>query len=149
MTRGVYHLIVRMHPSAFRQRFGDQMMSVFDEAAGEYGFSLILDGLISLARQWLLRMGAWKVFIAVLCASIQLLGFGYTMKGLKYPAESGQVLTPTVEQLIFFALALTCSLFVVIMFLILWNTRFQRRRSADYKTYHRTVRSADLLKARR
>jgi hypothetical protein len=149
MMRAVYQFIVWMHPPAFRQRFGDEMMSVFDEAAGSHSFTLMLDGLLSLGRQWLLRTGAWKLLIAVSAASTQFLGFGFTMKGLQRPAKNGQVLTPTMQQVMFFALVLTCGLFIVVAFLNLWNTRFQRRRSTDYKRFPRSVSRARSLHGRK
>ena len=53
MTRWLYILLLRLHPRAFKQRFGDEMLAIFDQS-GERG-SLMADGFLSLARQWTLR----------------------------------------------------------------------------------------------
>lgn len=53
MTRRVYILLLWLHPRAFRQRFGDEMLGIFDQSA-EKG-SLLADGFVSFFRQWTLR----------------------------------------------------------------------------------------------
>ena len=51
-----YRCIVQLHPSAFREQFGEEMMGIFDEAAETHGaFRLLGDGLVSLTRQWIFR----------------------------------------------------------------------------------------------
>jgi CubicO group peptidase (beta-lactamase class C family) len=51
-----YRCIVQLHPSAFREQFGEEMMGIFEEAADTHGaFRLLGDGLVSLARQWIFR----------------------------------------------------------------------------------------------
>jgi hypothetical protein len=74
MTRSFYQFILWMHPPAFRRRFRDEMLSIFDEGGARHlGFALLLDGLSSFARQWLLRTDSWKILIAVSGAFIQVL----------------------------------------------------------------------------
>jgi hypothetical protein len=53
MTRRLYILLLRLHPPTFRQRFGDEMLGIFDESPEKT--SLLADGLVSLFRQWTLR----------------------------------------------------------------------------------------------
>jgi D-alanyl-D-alanine carboxypeptidase len=54
--RMAYRCIVRLHPHAFRVQFGDEMIWIFEQAAETHGaFRLLVDGLVSLTRQWLLR----------------------------------------------------------------------------------------------
>jgi D-alanyl-D-alanine carboxypeptidase len=51
-----YRCIVRLHPPAFREQFGEEMLGIFEEAAESHGaLRLLGDGLLSLTRQWLLR----------------------------------------------------------------------------------------------
>src|SRR5207302_616982 len=58
MTRWLYARVIDLHPDRFRQRFGEQMMSIFDDATRERGgFHLLSDGLVSVLRQRLLRAG--------------------------------------------------------------------------------------------
>ena len=55
MTRNLYAWLIRLHPPWFSNRFGDEMLSAFDEAAGADTAHLLLDALISVMRQWTLR----------------------------------------------------------------------------------------------
>lgn len=51
-----YRCIVRLHPRAFREQFGEEMTGIFEEAAKTHGgFRLLGDGLVSLTRQWIFR----------------------------------------------------------------------------------------------
>ncbi len=55
MIRPVYSFLIRLHPSAFRERFGDEMMSIFDESArGRKAFGLLIDAFVSMLRQGIL-----------------------------------------------------------------------------------------------
>jgi Ca2+-binding EF-hand superfamily protein len=51
--RWFYILLLRMHPRSFRQRFGDEMLGIFDQSGEKV--SLMADGFLSLARQRTLR----------------------------------------------------------------------------------------------
>ena len=65
MTRVLYRCLVRLHPSTFRQEFAGEMLWIFDEASAAHGVThLFADGFVSLARQWLIRQGVWKVLLA-------------------------------------------------------------------------------------
>jgi hypothetical protein len=61
MLRVLYGLILRAHPAYFRQRFGDEMQSIFDHAESDrVAVGLLADAMISLARQWTLRPQFWE-----------------------------------------------------------------------------------------
>lgn len=67
MTRRLYRGLVRLHPPAFRRQFAAEMLWIFDEAAAAGGVGpFFADGLVSLARQWLIREGTWKVAVAAI-----------------------------------------------------------------------------------
>jgi hypothetical protein len=52
--------VLRLHPSGFRRRFADEMISIFDHSVGKpAALRLLVDGLVSLARQWALRPEFW------------------------------------------------------------------------------------------
>jgi hypothetical protein len=68
--RALYRCLLWLHPPAFRRQFAEEMLWIFDES-GESG-PLLLDGLVSLARQWLLRSGWWKTAAAVVLAMLQV-----------------------------------------------------------------------------
>lgn len=129
MTGFVYRVIVWMHPPAFRQRFGDEMLSIFDESGPEYALTLVRDGLVSLLRQWLLRRGSWKVILALFGAFIQMWAFGLPASEHQHWGRNHEAMTPYMEELILMTVALMCSLFAMVMSLTLWTMRFQRRLS--------------------
>ena len=78
MIRPVYRCLLWLHPAAFRLRFEEEMLWIFDEGADALGIaSLFLDASLSLARQWLLRSGLWKWVVAGIASIIPLiLAFG-------------------------------------------------------------------------
>jgi len=64
MLRRIYRCVLRLHPPAFRSRFGDEILSIFDEAKGQLsGFRLLLDSMLSLVRQWTLRPEFWREIV--------------------------------------------------------------------------------------
>jgi hypothetical protein len=56
MIRSIYRYLVELHPYPFRQRFGEQMLSTFDDASRERSaFHLVIDAFFSMLRQRLFR----------------------------------------------------------------------------------------------
>lgn len=56
MLRSLYRCVLFLHPPSFRKRFGNEMLSIFDqESKTSAAFGLIIEALISLLRQWILR----------------------------------------------------------------------------------------------
>jgi uncharacterized protein (TIGR03435 family) len=72
MRRRLYRWVVRLHPPQFRQRFGDEFLCIFDEAGPGAAGGLLLDGVISLARQWAVRSKFGLVLIALAGAVVQM-----------------------------------------------------------------------------
>src|SRR6185295_16771269 len=57
ISRSFYRCLLRLHPSAFRTRFADEMLWIFDEVAPREGVrGLFGDAFWSLARQWTVRV---------------------------------------------------------------------------------------------
>jgi len=54
MIRKIYWILIRFHPADFRKRFGDEMMSIFDNASAARS-RLITDAVVSLTTQRFLR----------------------------------------------------------------------------------------------
>ncbi|MGH9719279.1 MAG: hypothetical protein ACRD8O_03650 [Bryobacteraceae bacterium] len=74
MTRAMYRGLLWLHPPAFRREFAGEMLWIFDEAAAAQGASaLLVDGVVSLARQWVIGRGLWKVAAGMLGALLQML----------------------------------------------------------------------------
>jgi hypothetical protein len=60
MLRHFYRCTLRLHPPEFRRRFCEEMLSIYDQSAGRLSSSrLLLDAIVSLARQWILRPEFW------------------------------------------------------------------------------------------
>jgi hypothetical protein len=76
MMRSLYKCLVQMHPPAFRRQFAGEMLWIFDESGESGGGSLCFDCLVSLARQWVLRSGSWKLAVAVMGAFVQIVAGG-------------------------------------------------------------------------
>lgn len=56
MLRRLYRCAVRLHPSSFRRRFGEEMLYIFDQQKGTLSaLRVMLDCVFSLLRQWMLR----------------------------------------------------------------------------------------------
>ncbi|MGH9776173.1 MAG: hypothetical protein ACRD50_14640 [Candidatus Acidiferrales bacterium] len=71
MIRVLYSVLLSVHPRAFRQRFADEMLGIFDEIPANAGrASLLYDVLRSLAVQWLFRSRLWIFALAILLALI-------------------------------------------------------------------------------
>lgn len=53
MTRRLYIWLLRLHPPAFRQRFADEMLAVYDDALDKRGgWPFAASLTVSLWRQW-------------------------------------------------------------------------------------------------
>ena len=81
MTRALYRSLIGLHPPAFRLRFEEELLWIFDESCDESSaILLVYDAVISLLRQWLLRSGMWKWALGAIAGAIPLLiGFGSFM----------------------------------------------------------------------
>jgi Ca2+-binding EF-hand superfamily protein len=56
MVRWLYIQLLLAHPAEFRRRFGEEMLEAFDLSAGvREHLRLVVDGLLSVSRQWVLR----------------------------------------------------------------------------------------------
>jgi hypothetical protein len=73
MSRSVYRALLWLHPPLFRRRFAAEMLWLFDETVASEGVAaLLLDGLVSLLRQWLTGRMTWRFAAAVLGALLQV-----------------------------------------------------------------------------
>lgn len=55
MLRRLYTLLISIHPRSFRQHFGEEMLSIFDDTEPSGRASVVGDAAVSAARQWLFR----------------------------------------------------------------------------------------------
>jgi hypothetical protein len=79
MKRSLYRVLLGLHPQRFRDRFGEEMLCIFDESPPERGTRLLADCLFSLLRQWLFRSGLWKLAGGAAISVLLLCGWGYSL----------------------------------------------------------------------
>lgn len=66
ISRSLYRCLIYLHPPAFRQRFAEEMLWIFDEVAATHGkLRLFADGFVSLLRQWTTQPESWKLPVAL------------------------------------------------------------------------------------
>ncbi|MEG9432718.1 hypothetical protein [Terriglobus sp. ADX1] len=52
-ARRIYQLLLALHPAAFRERFAQEMLWVFDQTVADTGVCRALaDGILSATKQW-------------------------------------------------------------------------------------------------
>lgn len=78
MNRVLYRCLIWLHPHVFRERFGDEMLSAFDEASDTSAKPFFADGFASLARQWLLRSGLWRLGIGAAATALLIVGYAHS-----------------------------------------------------------------------
>jgi uncharacterized membrane protein len=78
MNRTLYRWLIWLHPPAFRLRFEQELLWIFDESSDVSGAApLLLDAAISLLRQWLMRSGMWKWVLGGIAGAVPvIIGFG-------------------------------------------------------------------------
>lgn len=79
MTRLLYRFLILLHPSGFKDQFGAEMLSVFDESVGRPTLPLLSDGLVSLLRQWLLRSRMWKFAAGAFLSGLSIVCTGSSL----------------------------------------------------------------------
>lgn len=134
MTRLLYRSLLQMHPTSFRRRFAAEMLCIFDEVAAGATIALFADAVVSLARQWFLRTGAWKALAALLGAFVQVTigGFSFFLisrhSGLVTSPVSGfPPLPPESAELIQLMLWISGSVVIIVLLTTLWVRNFTRR----------------------
>jgi hypothetical protein len=92
MLRRFYRWLLRFHPTRFRERFAEEMLSIFDQAEGRAAAAeLVADAFISLVRQWTMRSEYWEEKAAVTVpASAGGLPAFYTLESFK-PRKSALI----------------------------------------------------------
>jgi hypothetical protein len=74
MARTLYLWLICLHPPAFRLRFNEELLWIFDESSDASSAApLLYDAAISLLRQWLMRSGMWKWVVGAIAGAVPLL----------------------------------------------------------------------------
>ena len=148
--RTCYRCLLWLHPPVFRREYTGEMLWIYDQSAQSQGvIALLFDGLGSLARQWLLRSGWWKIALALGLAVLQVVlgGFATLIFGHRHivePAQNAAVVNMaefahggsiahqplTVGIVMYLAVFVTGGLTVMVIGLTLWMKNFGARRHA-------------------
>jgi hypothetical protein len=140
MIRALYIGLLRLHPSPFRRQFAEEMLWIFDEAKSSEGaWVLLLDLVLSVSRQWLLRSAVWKAALALAGAVVQItlggLGWFFFNPRFRMPTQGGATVTPAVTELLQITLCTMFVLVTLVFALVLWISGFNRRRSRTCSNY--------------
>ncbi len=131
MIRAAYRCLVWMHPPSFRREFGGEMLWIYDQAAQTRGAApLLLDGVVSLVRQWLLRHGFLKFPLALAGALIQVTVGGFAIFLIQpFPVHPSPpiVQNPEAAGLIALTAVTVTGLLAAVMFLVFWWRKLARR----------------------
>jgi hypothetical protein len=123
----IYRLLLQLHPVRFRRRFAEEMLLMFDEAPRKTW--LIVDGVGSMARQWLLRSGLWKWLLAGLGGLFSLMPL-LTVSPSSAPSQLDSVrLDSPVGFIMLIALGSVLAVSFTLILAITWF-RFAGRRRA-------------------
>jgi triphosphoribosyl-dephospho-CoA synthetase len=79
MNRSLYRLLVRLHPQRFREQFGEEMISIFEQSHPSESTTLIADGIVSLLRQHVVRSNLWKRAAGAAISALVICGWAYSM----------------------------------------------------------------------
>jgi hypothetical protein len=109
MLRFFYRWVLRFHPARFRERFAEEMLSIFDHIGRAAAAELVADAFISLVRQWTMRPEYWEEKATVsVPAGVGGFPVFYTLESFK-PRKSaligGAVLTWIACSAVFLALS--------------------------------------------
>lgn len=140
--RNFYRWILAAHPRAFRERFEDEMLCVFEDAlAAEGSFRLLMDGVISLLRQRMFRRGPAREVLQAAPAGPNSLFSSFL--GEQYPI-------PMKMSRLIFGAAISFSLFVMTCTLIGRGHAVQSDRNASssagsFQIFRWRIRSGNTL----
>ena len=135
MTRLLYRCLLWLHPPAFRREFAGEMLWIFDETRGAAALWLLFaDVLVSLARQWVLRAGAWKLVAAGAGALLQItlggliFGLFHELHGTGRMVHEPRPDSVDMLRLIYLTAGVAAGVVTSVLVLTLWLRRFTGRR---------------------
>ncbi|HEY4382380.1 MAG TPA: hypothetical protein VGN01_18665 [Acidobacteriaceae bacterium] len=130
MMRFLYVQLLRMHPATFRGKYAAEMLWIYEETERSEGsFALLVDGVVSLLRQWFLRWGLWRFAAAAAGAVLQAEVFGRLW--FLPRTHAGKVMPSVANAPIDMAHLVVYSSGIVVVLvgmtaLGVWNLRFRR-----------------------
>jgi hypothetical protein len=134
MTHALYRLLLWLHPPAFRREFSGEMLWIFEQSRGAELWTLFADALISLARQWVLRAGAWKLAAAGVGGLLQIMlgglifGLFHELHGARHLVSEPRPDSIDMLRLIYLAAGVAAGVVTSVLALTLWLRSFAGRR---------------------
>lgn len=135
MSRILYRSILWLHPPAFRREFAGEMLWIFDETRGVGAvWMLFADALVSLARQWVLRAGAWKLVAAGAGGFVQIMlgglifGLFRELHGTGHAVHEPRPDSVDMLRLIYLTAGVAAGVVTSVLALTLWLRSFTGRR---------------------
>ena len=135
MTRALYRVLLWLHPPAFRRAFAGEMLWIFDEIRGAAALWMLFpDAAASLARQWVLRAGAWKLLAACVGGLLQItlggliFGLFHELHGTGQLVREPQPDSVDMLRLIYLAAGVAAGVVTSVLALTLWLRSFTARR---------------------
>ena len=135
MTRAIYRCLLFLHPPRFRRDFARDMLWLYDETAPAGVAPLFLDALASLARQWFLRTGSWKLALAILGALFQITIGGAVWFSIgRFPqhASLDAAPHPELDALMRIGALTAVALFAAVIFLTFWFRKLATARKPSH-----------------
>ena len=110
------------------------MLCIFDEAALSMGtFTLIIDAVASLARQWIVRSEFWKLAVAMIGACLQVTAGGLIWIALGHGSPSHKSTSipnaAALDPVMRFIVASVGGIVLMVAAASLWMSSFVRTRS--------------------
>ncbi len=129
MIRAVYRALVWMHPPAFRREFSGEMLWIYDEGGASLGVvPLLLDGVVSLGRQWFLRSGSWKYGAGMLAALLQATFWSAVVSHIGHSHKTLRAVEdPELAAVMRIGAVTAVGLFAAVICLVFWWRRLVRR----------------------
>jgi hypothetical protein len=127
MMRAFYRLMILLHPPAFRRRFADEMLWIFEEGTREGGAAgFFADGLASLGKQWVTNRAVWTI-AAIVLGNLPFLVFAF----FPHRAPARNAVPPTLMPVFFVVavLGLLVTISTCLIFAVTWFRFVQRRRA--------------------
>jgi hypothetical protein len=135
VIRWLYWGLLWLHPPAFRRAFAGEMLWIYDETSGAALVWLLFgDALVSLARQWVLRTGAWKVAAAGVGGLLQItlggliFGLFHELHGTSHLVREPRPDSIDMLRLIYLAAGVAAGVVASVLALTLWLRSFTGRR---------------------
>ena len=126
--RTIYRFLLRLHPAAFRERFAEDLLWIYDESLPQQGSPrLCADGLISLVRQWLQQVNFVMVLVACAGALIPPYIVSVMFRHATPRGPRWDQLDPRLGFLILAATAILLALCFTLLFAVLFF-QFSRKR---------------------